>query len=82
MVDDDVKAAQIEAVIKKASGGLLESVSLFDVYKGAQIPEGKKSVSYTAVYRADNRTLKDEDVQKIFDKIVKTAKAQLGAELR
>jgi phenylalanyl-tRNA synthetase beta chain len=82
LVDDSVKVAEIEAIIKKSSGALLESIELFDVYKGAQIPEGKKSVSYTAIYRADNRTLKDTEIQKIFDKIIKNAETKLGAELR
>ncbi len=82
LVDEGVKAAQIETVIKKSAGGLLESLQLFDVYKGAQIPEGKKSVSYNIVFRADNRTLKDEEIQKIFDKIIKNAESKLGAEQR
>ncbi|MCH5210244.1 MAG: phenylalanine--tRNA ligase subunit beta [Oscillospiraceae bacterium] len=82
LVDKSVPVADIEAVIRKASGKTLESVELFDVYEGAQIPEGKKSVAYSAVYRASDRSLTGEEVQKSFDKVVKNLEAQLGAQLR
>ena len=82
LVDDNICVAQIEEIIRKFSGKLLEELTLFDVYKGKQIPEGKKSVAYSALYRADNRTLTDDDINKIFDKIVKNLSEQLGAQLR
>ena len=82
LVDDSVRVAQIEAIIRKFSGKLIEELDLFDVYKGKQIPEGKKSVAYSAVYRADNRTLTDDDINKIFDKIVDNLSKELGAQLR
>lgn len=82
LVDDSVRVAQIEEIIRKFSGKLLEDLILFDVYKGKQIPEGKKSVAYSAVYRADNRTLTDDDINKVFDRIVKNLSEQLGAQLR
>ena len=61
LVDKTIPVADIEAVIRKASGKTLESITLFDVYEGAQIPEGKKSVAYSAVYRAADRSLTGED---------------------
>lgn len=61
---------------------MIESVQLFDVYEGEQIPEGKKSVAYSAVYRASDRSLTGEEVQKVFDKVVKNLENQLGAQLR
>lgn len=82
LVDKAVPVADIEAVIEKASGKMLESLALFDVYEGAQIPEGKKSVAYSAVYRASDRSLTGEEVQKVFDKVVKNLEGQLGAQLR
>jgi phenylalanyl-tRNA synthetase beta chain len=82
LVDKTVPVAQIEEIIRKASGKTLESITLFDVYEGAQIPEGKKSVAYSAVYRASDRSLTGEEVQKVFDKVVKNLEYQLGAQLR
>ncbi len=82
MVDKDVPVAKIKDIIEKYSGKYLESVTLFDVYEGKQIPEGKKSVAYNAVYRAIDQTLTDNDINKVFDKIVRTLERELGAELR
>ncbi len=82
LVDKTVPVADIEEVVKKASGKLLESINLFDVYEGEQIPEGKKSVAYSAVYRALDRSLTGDEVQKVFDKVLKNLENQLGAQLR
>lgn len=82
IVDKDVPVAKIHDIIKRMSGKYLESVTLFDVYEGKQIPEGKKSVAYNAVYRSAEQTLKDSDINKVFDKIVKTLERELGATLR
>ena len=71
-----------ENVIKKASGKMLESLQLFDVYEGKQIPEGKKSVAYSAIYRSADRSLTGDEVQKVFDKVVKNLENQIGAQLR
>lgn len=57
-------------------------MTLFDVYEGKQIPEGKKSVAYNAVYRSAEQTLTDNDINKVFDRIVKTLERELGAVLR
>ncbi|MGN1098003.1 MAG: phenylalanine--tRNA ligase subunit beta, partial [Clostridia bacterium] len=81
LIDENVKAAEIETVIRRAGGNLMEELELFDVYKGSQIPAGKKSVAYSATFRAD-RTLKDEEVNKVFNKIVKSLEHNLGAVLR
>lgn len=82
LVDKTVPVAEIEEIVKKASGKLLESINLFDVYEGEQIPEGKKSVAYNAVYRSPDRSLTGDEVQKVFDKAVKNLEHQLGAQLR
>ncbi len=81
LVDDGVKAADIENVIRRAAGNLLEELELFDIYKGSQIPEGKKSVAYSATFRGD-KTLKEEDVTKIWNKVLKSLEHNLGAALR
>ena len=54
----------MQAAVEKAAGKLLESVKLFDVYKGKGIPEGKKSVAYSLSLRAPDRTLTDEECDK------------------
>lgn len=82
IVDNDVLVQDIENIIRNKGGKILEDVKLFDVYKGAQIPEGKKSVAYSIVYRMPNRTLTDSEVSKVHDKIVRTLENNLGAELR
>ncbi len=82
LVDKGVAVAEIEAVIKKSSGKLLEEVKLFDVYEGKQIPEGKKSVAYSAVFRAEDRSLTGEEIQEVFDKVLKNLEKELNAQLR
>lgn len=82
LVDEEILVQDIEEIIKKQGGKILESVKLFDVYQGKQIPEGKKSIAYALIYRGENKTLTDNEVNKVHDKIVKTLEFKLGAELR
>jgi phenylalanyl-tRNA synthetase beta chain len=82
LVDDSVMVKEIEAIITANGAGMVESVKLFDVYKGKQIPEGKKSVAYSIAYRLDYKTLTDEEVSQVHEKIVKNLETALGAELR
>ena len=81
LVDRDILVQEIQDVIQNQGGKLLESAKLFDVYEGKQIPDNKKSIAYSLVYRGD-RTLTDKDVNKVHDKIVKALENKLGAELR
>ncbi|MDK2811268.1 MAG: phenylalanyl-tRNA synthetase beta chain [Petroclostridium sp.] len=82
LVKDEIMVKQIEDIIKQCSGKLLEDVKLFDVYKGKQIPEGMKSVAYSITFRASDRTLTDEDINKVFNKIINGLKTNLDAQLR
>ena len=82
LVDDEILVADIENAIRKAGGNLVEKVLLFDVYKGEQIPEGKKSIAYAIAYRDENKTLTDKDVNKVHDKILRALEHKLGAVLR
>ncbi len=82
LADDTVLAAQIENVIKKRSGNIFESLTLFDVYKGSPIPEGKKSMAYTVVFRDENKTLTDEDINPIIENILKELADKLDVKLR
>lgn len=82
LIDDAVLVQEMEMIFKKQGGSLLESYTLFDVYKGKQLPEGKKSVAYNLVYRNKERTLTDKEVNKVHEKIVRTLEHMLGAVLR
>lgn len=82
LVKDEVLVKQIEEVILQKAGKILESVKLFDVYKGKQVPEGMKSVAWSITFRTPDRTLTDDEVNKAMDKILDGLKTGLGAELR
>ncbi|MDO4745985.1 MAG: phenylalanine--tRNA ligase subunit beta, partial [Bacillota bacterium] len=82
LVDEDMEVGKIEAVIKANGGNILESVKLFDVYRGKQVEEGKKSVAFALVYRDAEKTLTDEDVAEVHDKVLEALKEKLNAVLR
>ena len=82
VLEDRIYVKEIEDIIWNNGGTILESVKLFDVYKGKQIQEDYKSVAYSLTYRAADRTLVDEEVSQIHDKIVKTLEEKLNAQLR
>ncbi len=71
LCDAGMPVAGIEKIIRKAGGKTLESVALFDVYQGAQIEAGKKSVAYSLKFRSPERTLADEDIDPVLNKIFK-----------
>lgn len=77
----DILAGQVEEIIRKKGGALLEQYQLFDIYEGEQIEEGHKSLAYKIIFRGKDRTLTDEEVSKAMDKIV-GALEELGAHLR
>ena len=81
VVPKSILVGQIEEVIADKGGAHLESYQLFDLYEGAQIKQGYKSVAYSIVFRAKDRTLEDADVSAAMDKILKGLEA-LGIELR
>ena len=68
-------------IIKKAGGKLLETASIFDIYEGSQIPEGKKSVAFSLSLRSSEATLTDEQIETVMNKVIKKL-SEAGAELR
>ena len=82
LVDKTALVGDLEATMIKASGALLESIKLFDVYEGDRIPEGKKSVAFAISFRAPDRSLTSEEVYKVFNKIVKDLEYKNNAQLR
>ncbi len=81
LCDIDLPAGTIDRTIREAAGKLCEDVRLFDVYIGSQIPEGKKSIAYSATLRSSEGTLTDEQIERVTAKIIKKLEA-IGAELR
>jgi len=82
LVKDEVFVKQIEDIIKANSTEIVEKYELFDVYKGSQIEAGHKSIAYSITYRSAQRTLTDEDVAKVHDKILSELSEKLNANLR
>ncbi len=82
VVDTTTPAAAVAAAIQRAGGYLLKEVALFDVYAGAQLPAGKKSLAYHLTFQAPDKTLQDKDVSKLRQRILKQLEQNLGATLR
>ena len=82
VVAENVPAADVEAMIAQTGGRNLRRVRLFDLYRGEQIGEGKRSLAYRLTFQSDERTLTDKAVAKIRGKIVKRLERELRAVLR
>ncbi|MEJ7706969.1 MAG: phenylalanine--tRNA ligase subunit beta [Nocardioidaceae bacterium] len=82
MVDDAVPAAEVEAALRDGAGELLESIRLFDVYVGAQVGPGKKSLAYSLRFRAPDRTLTEMEVRAALESAVAAAFRSTGAVQR
>ena len=80
--DEEITVAQIEDVITASAGKLLRGVKLFDIYRGAGVPEGKKSMAFSLELRADDRTLTDADSEGVVTKVLAALKETLNAILR
>ena len=81
VVPKSIMVGQIEDVIEQRGGKILESYELFDIYEGAQILAGHKSVAYSITFRAKDRTLEDKEVNKVMEKILHGLR-EMGIELR
>jgi phenylalanyl-tRNA synthetase beta chain len=82
VVDESVSAERIADLIRKIGGVTITKVKLFDVYRGGQAGPGKKSLAFNLTYQKPDRTLTDEEVARIRQKIVKQLDKELGARLR
>jgi phenylalanyl-tRNA synthetase beta chain len=82
VVDAAVEAGHILALIDTAQPDLLRTVRLFDVYAGTPVPEGKKSLTFALTYRADDRTLTDEEVNGMQARVIERLSQTFGAQLR
>ena len=82
LVDEDVAVGDIENVIRAAGTEILRDVKLFDIYRGKQVEEGKKSVAFNLTYRHNDRTLTDEDVAAAHGQVLQALKEEMDAVLR
>ena len=82
VVDKETLSDMPTGLIYTTGGDSVDSVRLFDVYEGEQVPEGKKSLAYTITYHSATETLTDKAVNALHDEVVKCLNRELGAELR
>ena len=82
VMDESVPVGTVLASIRKAGGALLESAEMFDIYRGAQMLTGKKSVAFSLIFRSPDRTLVDEDVNAVMTKILSVCEKEYGAVIR
>ncbi len=82
ILDETVPNAELVELIRESGAPLLSEVRLFDVYLGAPIPPGKKSLAYSLTYRASDRTLTDQEVAEVEERVVQALTSRFGAYLR
>ena len=82
LVDESVTHDRVLTVVKQAKPQHLENVSLFDVFRGKNVPQGRKSVAYAFTYRKKDGTLTEAEVNAAHEKVVEQLKSQLPAEIR
>ncbi|OWY60982.1 hypothetical protein B7486_66250, partial [cyanobacterium TDX16] len=81
-VADEVTAGAVEQAIREAAGDLLWDVHLFDVFRGEQLGEGRRSLAYNLRLQAHDRTLTDAEVSEVRTKVVAAVEQAVGATLR
>ena len=82
VVDESVAAGDLIAAAREAAGPELRDLRVFDVYRGEQVGDGKKSIALAAAFQSPERTLSDEDAAKLRERIVAALAERFGAELR
>ena len=82
LVDKNIASEEIAKLIKKSAGSLLTNVGVFDVYEGKNIEENKRSIAYSLSFGKQDRTLTDEEVNEVMNKVIDNLKNKIGAELR
>ena len=82
LIDKEITSGEVVDKMQRAGDPLLKKIELYDHFEGDTIQKGKKSLTYALTFQAGDRTLSDEEVNPVFDEIVKTLSSQLGAMLR
>ena len=81
-IDEKTPHADLEAAIREAAGGLLESVELFDVFRGGAVPAGRQSLAFSLRYQAPDHTLEEDEVSAAHARVEKALQSRFGAEVR
>ncbi len=82
LVDEKVTHFEVSQAVKKAKVKFLEDVTLFDIFRGKNVPDGQKSMAYSMTYRSGEKTLTDKEVQKSHDALINVIKTKIGAQVR
>lgn len=82
VVDEHVEVGKVEEGIRQSTGELLESITLFDVFQSEQLGDQKKSLAFSLVYRAHDRTLRDDEVQVVHERVIQYLEKTFHAKLR
>ena len=82
VVDKNITSEEIEKIIKKAGSRLLTNVDVFDVYTGENVGDNEKSIAYSLTFSDSNKTLTDEEVMEVFNKIITEVEKTFNAKLR
>jgi phenylalanyl-tRNA synthetase beta chain len=82
IVPEDIRYEQVEEAIRRKGGGLLADLVLFDLYRGGQIPSGRRGLSFRLVFRSPERTLEDEEVNGIIEETLDYLRKELNIGLR
>lgn len=82
VIDEDIDAYEIEKIAKSQCNNLLESFNIFDIYTGDNIGKDKKSVAFSMIFRSQDRTLVEKEINEIVEKVVEELKNKIDAHLR
>ena len=82
VVDENISNEDILSVLRSSAGDLLDEVVLFDVFRGGQIGEGKKSMAYSLSFRRDDRTLREQEAIEVFTRICEVLKDKMNVRIR
>ncbi|MEA2043698.1 MAG: phenylalanine--tRNA ligase subunit beta, partial [Bacteroidota bacterium] len=82
LVDKSIRFEQIKTIAEKANKKLLKKTDVFDIFEDKKLGKGKKSYAVSFIFQDEQKTLKDKQINKIMDKIIKNCQSELGAEIR
>ena len=82
IIDKKIESQTIEKQIKKSAGNLLTNIEVFDLYTGEHVPKSKKSIAYSLTFSNSKKTLTDDEVNTIFNKVISDVEIKLNAEIR
>ena len=82
ILDEEVQAGDVKTVIEESGAPLVKQVRIFDLYQGDNLPDGKKSIAYSLLYQHPEKTLKDDEIEESFNKIIETVNEKFNGYVR